>query len=724
MTAAALSTSAPSTDFKRFGLRGRFFLAFGAIAAMTLVACAAAWVQFSRVGGLMGDVARRNIPEAIATLELASDTRGLAAVAPALLAAADPADRARQLAALAELQAAIGRRTGELEGFPEMAEPARRLRALTDRLNASLTDLAQAVDRRLDAAARRVAAGKAAGAAHTQLLAALTPALEQAQSTEMQSEIAMVSMVIRDPGEATKAATALVSDQMPLSQGLADMVASSNLLASLLGRAETAPDPAAVDGLAKEFDGLAGHLAETLDGVDKIQPAEGAKPALDALLAAGRGDGGLFALRRAELAADAAGRGLVQQTRAVTAELAAEVAQDVAAVQTATDDATGRFAAAVRLGTIVLAAIAAATLVGSLLFVSLYVGRNLLARLVAVQQAMTRIAAGDLGVAIRGAGHPDEIGGMARALEVFRDGLITARTLAADQAAEAQARQQRAQAIEALTRHFDQGASGALAAVADAAGAMDGTASTMVSVAGAARARTEAVEMAFGQAAANVETVAAATEELSASIAEISRQVAESATISDDAVRQVGLSQTTVAELTAAAGRIGDVVGLIRDVAGQTNLLAHNATLEAARAGSAGRGFAVVASEVKRLARQTAEATETIGDQVTAIQRASRQAVAAIGAIGQIVDRQSAIAAGVASAIQEQGAATGEIARNIQAASAGTRAVAAEITGMAGVAAACGQAADSVHHAAERLTREAGTLRAEVDGFLGRIQSV
>jgi methyl-accepting chemotaxis protein len=345
------------------------------------------------------------------------------------------------------------------------------------------------------------------------------------------------------------------------------------------------------------------------------------------------------------------------------------------------------------------------------------------ARIVGIEAAMTRIAKGDFSGEFKAGEASDEIGQMARTLEVFREGIMRANALSAEQAKEQAARAQRAEAIEGLTRSFNEGATTVLASVSAATQEMQGTAQKMSAAAREATAETTAVASASAQAATNVQTVATATEELSGSIAEISRQVAEAASIAGQAVEQVQHSHATVGALAEAAQKIGEVVGLINSIAGQTNLLALNATIEAARAGDAGKGFAVVAAEVKNLATQTAKATEDITGQVAAIQGSTGRAVETIKSIGDIIQRMAEIATGIASAVEEQGAATQEISRNVQQAAKGTEEVSSHIGGVAEVAEESGRAADQVLAATAHLAQQSAALRDKVDHFLAEIKA-
>jgi methyl-accepting chemotaxis protein len=225
------------------------------------------------------------------------------------------------------------------------------------------------------------------------------------------------------------------------------------------------------------------------------------------------------------------------------------------------------------------------------------------------------------------------------------------------------------------------------------------------------------------EASSNVQTAASGAEELSSSIGEISRQVAQSNDYTTKAVAETENITGRVKGLDDAAQKIGDVIGLIQDIAEQTNLLALNATIEAARAGEAGKGFAVVASEVKTLATQTAKATEEIAQQIGGMQEATGGTVTAIDGIRGIIASINENASAIAAAVEQQNAATSEIARNVQQAATGTSDVSANIGNVNQGAAQTGAAASQVLSAADALTAQADELQREVQGFLSSVRA-
>ncbi|WP_244433664.1 methyl-accepting chemotaxis protein [Azospirillum sp. B506] len=288
---------------------------------------------------------------------------------------------------------------------------------------------------------------------------------------------------------------------------------------------------------------------------------------------------------------------------------------------------------------------------------------------------MGRLANRELSAPVDGTARSDELGAMARAVQVFKDGLIEADRLAAAEAAEQQAKLRRAQTIERLLTGFESSSNAALRTVAAAASELDATAHSMSAMAQQTSSQATVVASAAEQTSANVQTVATATEEMASSIREIGTQIARSADIAGKAVNEAAQTSNAVRSLAEAAQKIGEVVGLITDIASQTNLLALNATIEAARAGEAGKGFAVVASEVKSLAGQTAKATDEIASQIGAIQQTTQSVVSAITGIGGTIGSINDITTAIAAAIEEQSAATNEISRNVQQAAAGTQEV-------------------------------------------------
>ena len=360
---------------------------------------------------------------------------------------------------------------------------------------------------------------------------------------------------------------------------------------------------------------------------------------------------------------------------------------------------------------------------GLLVVLLVIIGRSITGPVTGMTGAMTALSGGNKDIDIPGVGQSDEIGQMADAVQVFKDSMIKADKLAAEQQAEQESRAQRSKRIETLTMTFDESVSGMLNTVSSASTELQSTAQTMSSTADQTSQQASSVAAAAEEASTNVQTVASASEELSSSISEISRQVSQSTQIAGAAVAEVDSANEKVRGLAEAAQKIGEVVALITDIADQTNLLALNATIEAARAGEAGKGFAVVASEVKNLANATAKATEEISSQIGGIQGATEDAVSAIGSIGGIINQINEITSTIAAAVEEQGAATQEIARNVEQAAQGTSEVSGTIGQVTQAASETGASSNEVLSAASELSRQSETLRGEVDSFLDNIKN-
>ena len=381
-------------------------------------------------------------------------------------------------------------------------------------------------------------------------------------------------------------------------------------------------------------------------------------------------------------------------------------------------------AAASRADTAQRIQIAIVTVALGVALLAFFIGRGVARPLGFMTTAMRELASGNLQLAIPGAGRRDEIGEMAGAVEVFKVNAIERLRLEAEaEEAKARAAEQRRADMHRLADEFQAAVGNIIQTVSVASTQLEAAASTLTNTAQKTQARSSSVAAASEQASSNVQTVAAATEELGSSVNEISRQVLESSKIAADAVQQAERTDGRINELSGAAGRIGDVVKLITAIAEQTNLLALNATIEAARAGEAGRGFAVVASEVKALAAQTGKATEEIGTQIAGMQAATQDAVGAIKEIGQTIGRISEIASTIAAAVEEQGAATQEISRNIQQASQGTSQVAADISAVNAGASETGSASAQVLSSAQSLSSDSHRLKAEVGKFLATVRA-
>ncbi len=301
----------------------------------------------------------------------------------------------------------------------------------------------------------------------------------------------------------------------------------------------------------------------------------------------------------------------------------------------------------------------------------------------ALTRTMKDLAAGNLGADATGRDQRDELGDMARAVLVFKEHMIRANRLAAEQEAErSSAEAAKRTALINMAATIEAATESALQQIGDRTSAMAATADAMNESASRTGLSVRDAAAAAAQALTTAQTVVSAAEQLARSIREIDGKVGQSTMVVGRAVSAGTTTRTAIETLNHEVERIGAVADMIGEIAAKTNLLAHNATIEAARAGDAGKGFAVVASEVKQLATQTARSTEEIARHIAQVRSATGASVAAVAQIDRTIAEISAIAGSIEAAVKQQDAATAEIARNVIA----TAKAANEITSRTGVA--------------------------------------
>ena len=356
-------------------------------------------------------------------------------------------------------------------------------------------------------------------------------------------------------------------------------------------------------------------------------------------------------------------------------------------------------------------------LVGSLLLfaVCIFAARAIANPLRSLTGAMDRLAEGDREIEVPAVARGDEVGDIARSVEVFKDNAVEMERLQAEQdRLEQESRGRLDRSIQEMSGRLKERVQSAAADITAKSSRMRDLADQMEEQATQAQGQSATVAAASEEATTNVQTVAGAAEEMSSSIAEVERQVAESTAVANQAVQQAASTNDTVRGMAESAERIGEVVDLISDIAEQTNLLALNATIEAARAGEAGKGFAVVASEVKNLASQTAKATEEIGQQISEIQDVTAKAVEAIGHIGETIGRIDETSASIAGSVEEQRGAAAEIARNIQEAAAGTQEVTSSMASVSAIAQTTGARAEELRGAVTEVADASAAMQQDM----------
>jgi methyl-accepting chemotaxis protein len=701
-----------SMSWLGLGLRGRLFAAFGAVAAITVLASATAFVSYHRLGRSLEVVTGTSLPHVTRASNIATAAANVVGQAQALLAASGADERTRALKALDAARAALNDAVAALPG-----EEAAKLKETARRMSENLDRLARSVAERQAIAAERATLVGALRAAHEKLAEKLVPMVDDA--------IFALTLAIEqaaDRGELTgirRTLGTLADNDLVALQTTLELRAEANLLLGVLVEAADLRNKEQMPPVKDRFVAAASHLDRAAAGLR--DPAV-TKLVAD-LVSVGRRNGNIFELKDKEFAGTVTDEMVIKENCALAGELQREVSalrgrSEVAAAETA-QASVGE----IGRGQIILVVLALVSLVTAFALGWFYIGGSVVRRVSALGRSMASIAKGDLEAEIFTRG-TDEIAGMASALSVLRDARRDERRRA-EQASEERSRmsEERRNELLALASRLESEVKTVVETVTDSATEMHDTAKAMAEIASSANTEAGSAASASAQASHGVHSVAAAAEELSASISEIGGKVGESATVAVAAVQEAESTRATMHALAHAAQKIGDVLKMIQAVAAQTNLLALNATIEAARAGEAGKGFAVVAGEVKALASQTATATEEISGQVRAIQDTTRDAVAAIERIGATISRISEISTAVASAVEQQDATTREMAHYVTTVAQSTSVVSEKVASLANAAGETGQSAHMVRDHAGELKHQADALRIQVDQFLTRVRA-
>ena len=697
------------------------FMLMAAFTAMFLATVAtgivAASFQF-RIGTLFAQVQQRDFPLATGALKLADQSSTLVEAARTL-AAADSQESRQSAAAIftqraqkvAERFEALRQAGGDSQTLDPMASLLSKTRDAAIRLDAL-------VDERLKSAETRRESMVKLHTSHTAFLSVFQPLI-----TERTLAIQQVTMdQPADMDGLSLLVTKLVSKDMPIRQALSDAIGDVNLLLTQFGKIETA-DAKQLAALTKEAEATYKRIEFTADFLAGILRKEEPRKATMAVAAFALGKESLFALRQAELASRAAASKAVTELFQAVDTLGQEASALAAAMEANAALADKQVDASISEAMFGVGGIVAIALVFGALSGIFLVNRNI-RRITVLSQTMGLLAEGNLDTDIPDAASRDEIGSMARALEVFkRNGLEVLRLQFEQEQQREAAETARRQAMLDIADRFEANVSSIVEAVYGAAEHMQKDASHLSS--NAVETTRQAVDVAGSaeQVSGSVGDVATAAEQMTGAIEEISRQISESSQIASVAVQEANRTNNTVAGLSEAAQRIGEVVNLINNIASQTNLLALNATIEAARAGEAGKGFAVVAGEVKNLANQTAKATEDIQTQVAQVQAVTQAAVQAIQSIGTTISHMREITVTISSAVEEQHTVTRQIAHNVQEAAIGTQGVSENIAFVSRAAEETGSIANTALNTATHLRDHAVNLRGEVERFIQAIRA-
>ena len=674
---------APTSTFfggmnSKFGISAKLQIVFGIVACMTLIAGATAFLWFSAVENVVRQFTDHQVPVMTDSMRLSVVSGEISAAAARFISAKTTEDQEMTISLIARKRAELGivmervkKTTGKTPAFQKFME-------LSDRLEANITTLEHTITERTDLSAQTVTLLEALHRVHAQVIEKLPQLNNALQSLEL--------------------------------------LEKAHLIVGLLDEAAMAQDTDAVKPLQDRFN----TAIESFDKATSALTNEDIKRTTNQLAYFGRGQTSVFEHRASELSAAAQVDRAIAENIAIQRELAGVVASLVGEAESSMESGIAALFENIDHSRMLLLLVVGASIFAAGIGIN-YVRRKLVGRLLAIGNAMRLLSSGEVNFKVSEVAEHDELGQMARSLEVFRSSEIERRGLAEREHEEQAQQRQRAATIDQIIGEFRATMTSAVRTVTDNVLRMQETARNLSKIANEADQQAHAVSISSETTSTNMRVMADASDQLDGSIREINGQAVQAHGVVQRAAELSRSTDQLVGQLSAGVERIGDVVKLIRDIAEQTNLLALNATIEAARAGDAGRGFAVVAAEVKALANQTAGATEDINAQVGTIQNLTNDTVNAIRSIGKVMNDIDLISAAIAGAVEEQTTSTETIAQNVQQASVGASELANNMAVVTKAVDATNQVASAMLKTSETFLVQAGTIEKAVDLFIKKV---
>lgn len=713
-----------TTETSGLGLGLKLMAAFGVCAALTVGIAVMAWLNVGKIGTKFANTVGTNLPKIERALSMEITASTLKTYAQELSTAPDENSRntlyegtVQQIDVLAEIAAKLPdseTKTTILEAVQEFAK-------ISEDLNAAVLDRFAIYDR-LDTQIVSIDTYEATAAEAVPSIVTFARVKVLDVGDFMLDRIDEAKDLSDAEAGAEEMGTLLTQRLQPLQHAVSLQTAISSAV-GILNRsinAKTAEDVAKLESLYLDA------VSAMANAVSRL-PDGGKKPELekvvDGLIALNDTNAGLFNTVKQRHALQQKAAELVRQKDATIDRLSQSVSQIMHAVQDETaTDVDGALTAVTDTQNISLV-LGILSVIIALAIGLFYVRGNVLRRLTEMLEAMQSLAGGALETQVPSGGK-DEIGDMARALEIFRNNALEARNASEQRRVDREkAAAERKQEMETLASDFEGTISGIVSSVSGTASVVQGSAESLTSVAETSRNETVASSGLSEEMTVSMQSVSSATEQMASSIEEIGQQVTRSVDISNRAVDEVGSTDRQIADLSKSADEIGDILNVISDIAEQTNLLALNATIEAARAGDAGKGFAVVANEVKSLASQTVRATEQIAQQISNMQGATRNAVTAVAGIGKIVSEIDQTLGAIAGAVEEQSAVTQNIAQSISQTTGTADTMASSIDRVAKGADETGEEAQRLLDRAGEMNNLSTKLNSEIDRFLETVRA-